>query len=185
MKKNKAHQASSYRFQKDELILIDANVWLFLHPPAGGPGSGWAADYSAIYKRLLDAEAQPVTDALVLSEYLNRYFRLEFDGGWRKYFKGDFKAFRKSSYFKGLAEDAIAEVRQITKKARVEDTPLKSLNLDDIFNETESGTLDFNDAILVESCRHHGWKLLTNDEDCAVGGIEVITALPALLRACS
>lgn len=30
----------------------------------------------------------------------------------------------------------------------------------------------------------NGWKLLTNDEDCSTGGIEVITALPALLRAC-
>jgi predicted nucleic acid-binding protein len=184
MTKNKAHNAATYRFQEGEAIFIDANVWLFLHPPAGGQSSGWAVDYSDIYKRLLEAKAQPVTDALVLSEYLNRYFRLEYDGGWRQQYR-DFKAFRKSSYFKGLAEDAIAEVRQITKKALIEDTPLKSLNFDDILTETESGTLDFNDAILVESCRHHGWKLLTNDEDCAVGGIEVITALPALLRACS
>ena len=183
MTKNKVHDARKYNFKAGEPILIDANVWLFLHPPAGGQGSGWTHDYSAIYKRLLEAKAQPVTDALVLSEYLNRYFRLEYDGGWRSQFP-DFKQFRKSTYFTVLAQDAIAEVRGILKTATIQDTLLKSLNLSDILVETEAGTLDFNDGVLVESCRYHGWKLLTNDQDCAVGGIEVLTALPALLRAC-
>lgn len=121
---------------------------------------------------------------MILSEYLNRYFRLEFDAGWKQEF-GSFKAFRKSPRFKGLAEDAVAEVREILKRATIKDTPLTALALDDILSDTEAGTLDFNDAVIVDSCRHYGCKLLTNDEDCAVGGIEVITALPALLRACS
>lgn len=183
MTKNKAHRASDYQFRGGEPILIDANVWLFLHPPAGDSGSAWAQDYSNAFKRLLTAKAQPVTDALVLSEYLNRYFRLEYDAGWKEEFP-TFKAFRKSPRFAMVASDAVAEVRQIIKTAKLHDTPSSNLSIEDIFAGTESGTLDFNDAILVESCRHYGWKLLTNDEDCSIGGIEVITALPALLRAC-
>lgn len=184
MTKNKVHQARSYRFQKGERILVDANVWLFLHPPAGDSGSCWARDYSDAFKRLLEAKAQPVTDALVLSEYLNRYFRLEWEAGWRSCYSS-FKKFRQSADFQGLAESAVAEIREITKKASVEDTALKSLSMENLLAGTEAGTLDFNDAVLIESCRHHGWKLLTNDEDCSTGGIEVITALPALIRACS
>ena len=45
--------------------------------------------------------------------------------------------------------------------------------------------LDFNDGLLAETCRHHGWKLVTNDSDFTTGGIEVLTSHPALLRACS
>lgn len=183
MMKNKAHQARNYRFQQGEGILIDANVWLFLHPPAGDSGSSWARDYSDAFKRLLEAKAQPVTDALVLSEYLNRYFRLEWEAGWKSCYP-IFKKFRKSADFSSLAETAVAEVREITKKARLEDTSLSSLSLESLLAGTEAGDLDFNDAVLIESCRHRGWKLLTNDEDCSMGGIEVITALPSLIRAC-
>ena len=184
MMKNKARDAATYRFQEGEPILLDANIWLFLHPPAGGGGSGWAKEYGTVYKRLLAAKAQPVTDALVLSEYLNRYFRLEYEGGWKDQFR-DLKAFRQSTYFKPLAEDAIAEVQGILARTAVQDTPLRSLNLKDILAGTEAGTIDFNDGVLVESCRHHGWKLLTNDSDCTTGGIEVLTMLPSLLKACS
>lgn len=183
-KKNKAYKARSYNFQEGEPILIDANVWLFLHPPPGDSGSGWSKDYTDAYARLLAAKARVLTDALVLSEYLNRYFRIEFEAGWREEFRS-FKAFRKSDRFTQVASDAIAEVREITKKAELCDTCLKSLCFDDVLAGAESGSLDFNDAVLVDSCRHHGWKLLTNDEDCSTGGIEVITSLPALLRACS
>ena len=183
MKKNKAHNASSYIFQEGEPILIDANVWLFLHPPAGDAGSIWTKDYSAVYKSLIKAKARPMTDAMVLSEYLNRYFRVEWEAGWKEQYK-DFKSFRKSQYFKGLAEDAIAEARQIVKLAELQDIPLRSFDFDAILSGTENGTLDFNDAVIVETCRHHGWKLLTNDEDCSIGGIEVLTVLPALIRAC-
>ena len=158
MTKNKARDARTYTFQKDEKILIDANIWLFLHPPAGGQGSGWSYEYTGVFKNLLQAKAQPVTDALVISEYLNRYFRLEYEGGWKSTYRS-FKQFRDSPDFSGLAEDAVAEVRQILKFASVQDTPLRQLAIDEILAETEAGALDFNDAVLVESCRHHGWKL--------------------------
>lgn len=182
--KNKAHRVASYQFSEGENILIDANVWLFIHAPAGGPGSGWSNDYELAYKRLLAARARPVTDALVLSEYLNRYFRLEYDGGWKQYYQ-TFKKFRQSRDFANLAQDAVGEVREILKKATIQDTASSVLSISDILAATEAGAMDFNDAILVDSCRHNGWKFLTNDEDCSVGGIEVITALPALIRACS
>lgn len=50
--------------------------------------------------------------------------------------------------------------------------------------ETQAGSLDFNDGVLVEVCRIRGWKLLTNDADMQLGGIEVLTTNPKLLAAC-
>jgi len=184
MTKNKAHKAETYHFQAAERILVDANVWLFLYPPAGAPTSEWSHDYSSIYKRLLEAKAKPVIDTLVISEYLNRYFRLEYNGGWREYYR-DFKEFRKTRDFANLASDAVEEIREILKIASLLDTPLTALNVDNLLEPTAAGKLDFNDAVLVSCCREYGCKLLTNDEDCSTGGIEVITALPALIRACN
>jgi hypothetical protein len=183
MIRNKAFHALKYDFKAGEPILIDANVWLYLLPPPGPPISAWASDYSAAFKRLLAAKAAPITDAIIISEYLNRYFRLEYDAGWKSQYS-TFKKFRMSGDFKNLAEDAIDEAGQILKHSAIQNTPLKDLDLESILTETKAGTLDFNDAVIVESCRHHGWKLLTNDGDCCLGGIEVITTAPDLLRNC-
>jgi hypothetical protein len=47
------------------------------------------------------------------------------------------------------------------------------------------GAFDFNDGVIVNSCRQRGWKFLTHDEEIVVGGIEVLTANPRLLQACT
>lgn len=183
MKTNKAHNATSYVFQKGEPILIDANIWLYLQPPAAQPPPGFAWRYSKALKNLLGAGARPVIESLVLSEYLNRYLRLEYDGAWRGVYP-TFKKFRISGDFAALSKSAVADARQILKFAAPQDTPLSSLDIPAVLAETEAGTLDFNDGVLVETCRLRGWKLLTNDGDMTMGGIEVLTTYQPLLNAC-
>jgi predicted nucleic acid-binding protein len=183
MKKNKAHDAAKYVFSKGEPILIDANVWLYLQPPAAQPPPWFAARYSNALKNILGAGATPVIESLVLSEYLNRYLRLEYDAVWRAAYP-KFKDFRKSGDFTPLAQAAVADAKQILKLAAPKDTLLPSTDISATLTETEAGTLDFNDGVLVENCRLNGWKLLTNDGDMTIGGIEVLTTYKPLLAAC-
>jgi predicted nucleic acid-binding protein len=182
-KKNKAHDATKYIFSKGEPVLIDANVWLYLQPPAARPPPGFAWRYSKTLKNILGAGASPVIESLVLSEYLNRYLRLEYDVTWRGAYP-NFKAFRKSGDFASLSHVAVADARQILKLAAPQDTLLRATDISDILAETEAGTLDFNDGVLIENCRLNGWKLLTNDGDMTIGGIEVLTTYQPLLAAC-
>lgn len=183
MTRNKAHHAVAYAFRRGEQILVDANVWLYLQPPAAQPCPYWAARYTTAFSNLLKAEAQPVVEALVISEYINRYLRLEYDAMWRQTYP-EFKRFRESGDFTALAQAAVAEARQILRQASSHDTPLKNADLAGILNETEAGRLDFNDGMLIETCRAYGWKLLTNDGDMIRGGIDVITTNSKLLKAC-
>ena len=78
----------------------------------------------------------------------------------------------------------MADARQILKLALPQDTLLSQNDIPAVLGETETGTLDFNDGVLVETCRLRGWKLLTNDGDMTIGGIEVLTTYRPLLRAC-
>lgn len=183
MTRNKAHDAASYAFQSGEQILLDANVLLYLQPPISQTPPGYARQYTSALKSLLAAGAHPVIEALVLSEYLNRYLRLEFDVSWKpKYQK--FKDFRCSSDFPSVAKDAVADARYILKRVTLGDTPLTRVDLGSILSETEAGSMDLNDGVLLETCRLFGWKLLTNDSDMTVGGIDVLTTNPKLLAAC-
>lgn len=181
--KNKAHNANSYVFKAAEPILVDANVWLYLQPPAAQPAPPWALAYSNVYARLLKAGARPVIDALILSEYLNRYVRLEYDANWKTAYPR-FKDFRQSANGIGVLSAAVADVSCIVKTTTLHDTPLCSIDVPAVLDAVKCGTLDFNDGLLIQSCRLNGLKLLTNDSDVAMGGIEVLTVNKKLLQSC-
>ena len=181
--KNKAHDAAAYPYKMGEPIIIDANIWLYLLPPTSQPTPTWAAAYSGTFSRLLQAKAQPVVDALILSEYLNRYVRIEFDASWKSVYP-KFKDFRQSADGSSVLQAAVAEVKQILKTSASRDTPIERIDMPAVLGAVQSGTVDFNDGLLIESCRLNGWKLLTHDGDMTVGGIEVLTRNKKLLSAC-
>ncbi len=181
--KNRANHAANYAFTAGERILVDANVWLYLFPPARQPATSWATSYSSAFARLLQAKSVAMVDALVLSEFLNRYVRIEYDASWRQAYRS-YKAFRQSADSAQVLQSATAEVGRILKVATPCDTPLAGANLASVLDAVEGGVLDFNDGLLIENCRRNCWKLLTNDGDMTVGGIEVLTTNRKLLSEC-
>jgi predicted nucleic acid-binding protein len=181
--KNKAHDAAIYNFQGGEQILIDANVWLYLAPPAAQPTPYNAKTYTKVYANLLQANAVPLVDTVVLSEYCNRYLRLEY-GAINKSTYPTFKLFRQSPAGQIILQAAVAEMHNILRISNIRDTALVNIDLPGVLQAVQNGSLDFNDGVLLENCRLHGWKLLTNDSDMMLGGIDVLTTNGKLLAAC-
>lgn len=181
--KNKARDLSTYAFSKGEALLLDTNVWLYLFPAPSDRPSSFARSYSAAFKRMLTEKTLLALDALVLSEYLNRYCRIE----WAALYKAkhpDFKKFRQSSDFASISMGAAVFSQKILQFCSRHDHPFASCNVTQVIADFESGTQDLNDGLLVETCRHYGWKFVTNDGDVTIGGIEVLTTNPKLLAAC-
>ncbi len=181
--KNKAHDLATYAFQKDEHLLLDTNVWLYLFPAPSDRPTVHAASYSAALKNMMTAGAHLIMDAMILSEYLNRYCRIEWNA-LHKAAQPNFKAFRRSSSFLTVGQGAATYARGILKLCARHDHPFATADVTRVIADFEAGTNDFNDGLLAETCRHHGWKLVTNDSDFTTGGIEVLTSHPLLLRAC-
>lgn len=121
-------------------------------------------------------------DPIILSEYLNRYCRIEWAGQFKSNYP-EFKRFRNSSDFKTVAGTAGFFARRILDSCLVHDTPGNELDLQQAVADFESASLDFNDALLADICKKHDFKLLTNDGDFRFGGIEVLTTNPRLLNA--
>lgn len=182
--KNKAHDLATYTFKKEEPLLLDANVWLYLYPAPSGKAIGYAAGYSAAFKNMRNAGSCLIMDAMILSEYLNKYCRIEW-AALHKTAEPDFKRFRKSVAFKSVGQGAATYARSMLKLCTCHDHPFASADVTRILTDFETGSNDFNDGLLAETCRRHGWKLVTNDGDFTTGGIEVLTSHPVLLRACS
>ncbi len=181
--KNRAHDLAAYAFSSGDALLLDTNVWLYLFPAPSDKQRGSAANYSAAFKKMLAVGAHLAMDALILSEYLNRYCRIE----WTALHKAahpDFKRFRQSADYASVGQGAALYAQNILKQCTRHDHPFAAVNVAQVLADFEAGTHDLNDGLLVETCRIHGWKLVTNDGDFTQGGIEVITTNPKLIAAC-
>ncbi|HLF90427.1 MAG TPA: hypothetical protein VI451_15875, partial [Anaerolineales bacterium] len=75
--KNNAFKISSYGFTINDNLLFDANVWLDIYGPQGNPGSWRTQVYSKALADALNAKSSIYMDVLILSEFVNRYARLE------------------------------------------------------------------------------------------------------------
>jgi len=181
--KNKAYNLLFYTFSAAEQIVVDANVWLYLFPPPGNPQAGFAKSYSHHFARMIGAGARPVLDPIVMSEYLNRYCRIEWQGRYETIYS-DFKKFRQSVDFKAVSTSAVAFARKILSMSSRHTIPSNEVDIQQALDDFAAGAMDFNDAVLAGICKKHGFKLLTNDADFQSGGIEVLTANPKLLQVC-
>lgn len=181
---NKAFDARNYSFVQDQPILIDANILIYLYPPPSSSTQHWAsATYSRVFQQLLVAKSKPLVDCLVLSEYFNRYLRVEYDANWKSIYK-NFKNFRQSADASSTLANSIGEIQQIVSVCQLTDTQLNTIQFDDVLTTAAAGGQDFNDLVLLENCRMNGWSLLTNDSDMCLGGVNVLTANNRLLAAC-
>ncbi|ADJ27041.1 type II toxin-antitoxin system VapC family toxin [Nitrosococcus watsonii] len=180
---NKAYDLASYAFSSGEQILVDTNIWLYLFPAPGNPQQVFAGQYSTAFSRLVIAQAQPVLDPMVLSEYLNRYCRIEWEGNFKSQYR-TFKQFRQSVDFGPVVSSAHAFAAKILSFCQIHSVSADELDLNQALTDFKSGQVDFNDAILIDICKKRNLKLMTNDADFQYGGIEVLTTNPRLLKAC-
>jgi len=184
MMKNKAHDLNGYSFTFEEKILIDTNIWIYLFPPPGNPRNNFATTYSWAFLSMIRKGAIPVLDPSILSEYINRYCRIEWEVNFRSTYP-KFKSFRKSPDFSTVVNAASTFAANILAKSTLQPLEPGKLNLAQAIQDFRSGQLDFNDSILVNICKQLNMKLLTNDSDFLTGGIDILTANPKLLRQCS
>ena len=181
--KNKAYDLATYSFSKGETFLLDANVWIYLYPPPSGSKNKFTKQYSNGLKSMQSAGAQLIMDAMVLSEYLNAYCRIEWRALHRTRYR-KFKSFRKSVAFKAVGKGATSFAGSMLKLCACHDHPFAKANIKQVLADFAAGAIDFNDGLLTETCRHNGWKLVTNDSDFTSGGIEVLTTNQRLLAVC-
>ena len=183
MKKNKAYDLAAYAFSRSETFLLDTNVWLYLYPPPCGNRSKFTQKYSNGLKSIRSAGSRLIMDAMVLSEYLNTYCRIEWKVRHQTWYP-DFKVFRKSAAFSWVGRGAASFATSMLKLCERYDHPFATANIKQVMADFSAGSIDFNDGLLAETCRQNGWKLITHDGDFTVGGIEVLTANSRLLAAC-
>ena len=134
---------------------------------------------SQVFQRILKAGSKIYTDVLVVSEFINRYARLQ-HGLVAPCTK--FKDFRNSQGFKPVAQDIAADVKKILAHCCLIGSGFETLETDDLLNEYSVGDSDFNDQVITELCKTNGFTLITNDGDFKCQDILILTANRSLLK---
>lgn len=179
---NNAVDITRYRFQPDEQLLLDANVWLSILGPRG-PSSWDARTYSKAFGQMLTEGSSLFVDATVLCEFVNAYVRIE-QGMLRNAnpsVPAKFKSFRQSSHFLPVAIAVADDTRRLLSFCRKIETGFPQVDVLDIMDTFKRGRQDFNDLLLVELCRARNLKFVTNDRDFKGLGIPILTANRQLL----
>jgi predicted nucleic acid-binding protein len=146
---------------------FDTNIWLSTNGPYINTTSRKAKIYSGFIKAVRSAGGQIFSDITVLSEFINRYARIEFDlASQNGSFQGQFKDFRKSDLWSPVAEDIRSEVSSIMLLSElVSDNGSTKASVGRICDDMISGESDFNDEIILDICRYNGFSLVTHDSD--------------------
>ena len=167
----KAEAITRYDFKPSDELLLDANIWLLVYGPQK-PGDRRVAVYSQALAKILAAKSRIYIDVLIVSEFINSYARLK----WKLLSPPlEFKAFRKSSVFKPVAQDIAADVKRVLQHCTRVENGFESLAIDNLIDEYAVGDSDFNDQILTTLCKRKGLKLVTDDSDFKGQEILVIT----------
>jgi len=148
--------------------LFDTNVWLYIYGPLANSERKKQNLYAKLLRDILDRKAGLFITSIVLSEYINRVLRIEFDH-WKKRtdnINADYKRdYRTTDDFKDSLTDVKAQVKDIlhnVTQKRPDD--FNNIDIDSIVN-TMSNSSDFNDVYLVRCCERGNMCFVSDDKD--------------------
>ncbi|EDN69374.1 PilT-like protein [Beggiatoa sp. PS] len=156
---------SNYTFSKNDRLFFDANIWIYIYGPSIDKQSYRRSKiYATALQKIRNVKSRLFIDALVLSEFINVYARLEYRQRFANTYQ-TFKQFRQSQDFKSVAQDIANNAKRIVKLCQPCDLQFHTLNLINILDEYAQGTVDYNDQLIAELCMANGLCLVTHDAD--------------------
>ncbi len=152
---------SVYNIEESDNVFIDTNILIFLFSPSFVNSREFQVEkYSSIMSLLIQKKCKLFINELVVSEFINRCMRIDFERNFNKNNDKNFKRdYRKSQEYKDTLKIVINELNKFLKFS-------KQINDDFInFEISENIEADFNDLIIADTVKKNNLKLLSDDGD--------------------
>lgn len=173
---NKIIDIQKYKFNNQDRLLLDTNVWLHIYADKTNP-SKQTQIYSQAFASMQQAGSQLFIDVIIYAEFINNYVRL------RNIKKAkQFKQFRDSKDFSPIAQEVTAIGHDILKHCQKIHNHFESMQVEDLLNNYSKESLDFTDQLIVEICNKNNFILVTDDGDFENADCTLLTANPKLLN---
>ncbi len=156
---------SLININKDEKVFLDTNILIFLFSPSFVYSEEWQINkYNQIVSKLLDNGNMMYINSHVVSEFINRCLRIDFDKNFNqnkdKNFKNDY---RKSSDYDHALRIILAELKKILSITSTVNDDFVSFDI--LLEYKNNAQLDFNDLIIARTVINNNLMLLSDDRD--------------------
>ena len=159
---------------RNKKIFFDANILIYLFWTTG---SSWEKSYARFYSKLNTQNNTYFIDFIVISEFVNRAIRLEYE----KYL--DENGLTKQNYsFKHYrdsleGQESLSDIYEIVSSEILEKFEVveKSYSKNTIQSLLIVDELDFSDKAIVQICSENDCVLITNDKDFKNSHIAIIS----------
>lgn len=157
---------NSYAPKSSDVFFFDNNIWMYLFCPLGNYNQHRQRSYSAFLQSVQTARATIFISSLILSEFANRYLRMDFEQ-WKKNsgnITADFKKdYVGSAQYIQTAKEVAIQIKTIMRICEKSPDNFNAINLNQVLNHLKS--IDFNDSYYIELAELGGWKIVTDDSD--------------------
>lgn len=126
------------------------------------------------------AKSQIYLDVLILSEFANRYIKIEARS--QGILDSKIKEWRRSDSFKSVLKGFKHAYEQLTCGCILVDHPFLSTNPQELFQAWSTGFIDLNDKLIAQTAVEYNLWILTNDADYYNLPASLLTVNPHLIR---
>jgi len=155
-----------YSPRSSDVLFFDNNIWMYLFCPLGNFNKPRQTVYSSFLQSIQTAKSTIFINSLVLSEFANRYFRIDFEQ-WKNNTHNYSAEYKKeyigSEKYRETAEEIVIQIKKIIKICCKAPDDFNAIDLDKVLAHLE--IIDFNDSYFFELACSKKWKIVTDDQD--------------------
>lgn len=154
-----------YKPKKTDEFLFDTNVWIYIIVPGLSYDQRLEQSYSDFFAKIRNSNAKILTSFLIISEFVNKFLRHEFNLYNQKNetnisyreFKSKAEYEKSYKYIIGLVNNVII------KNSELVDIPNEIIDLDaEVYNYNKN--CDLNDNYIVELAKYYECYLVSSDK---------------------
>ncbi|MDR1285423.1 MAG: PIN domain-containing protein [Campylobacteraceae bacterium] len=154
---------NSPNINKDYKIFFDANILIFLFAPSF-ISTKKHKQYSYIFNILLENKNEIYVNSVVISEFINRCLRIDFEKKFPNKSKRNYKKdYRNSNDYKEIFNIILKQLEKFFQLGAIQIND--NFSTFNISKECKNTNLDFNDLIIAKNVLDNNLKLLTDDKD--------------------
>jgi hypothetical protein len=172
---NKNISISDYSVKTSDIFFFDNNIWMYILCPLANFQKGKRQTiYSRFLNNIMGLNAHIYTTSLILSEFSNRYLRLDYDlarkdranAGKYNDYKRDFVG---TPRFCETVIDVKNYLNQIIKICQKSGDEFNSINLNEVLSSFTN--IGFNDSYYIQLSSKKNWIIVSDDSDFTSGKI--------------
>lgn len=164
---NNVLKISDYQIKEGDVFFFDNNVWMYVFCPLANFKSKRQAAYSKFLQYILSRKSHVFINTLVLSEFCNRYLKLDFDlcnkTGTPQVYTSFKKDYVGSNQFKKTVKEIKIHLANIIKMSQKCSDEFNAINIDEVLELFQK--IGFNDSYYTFQAKRKNWIIVSDDSD--------------------